>query len=237
MINLLYKRQFRVNDRMSVVIPTLRDIFEFGEEEYYSQVSSMTAMPIDMMAALDDVGIDFTTISEYDLFLLLFGGIKTQDTHLLLTGVDLSKFELSANTQNGTLVLYDAENDIVIDRAVHDKIARILRNIHHIEKDIRKPANNEAKKYLLERAHKKAKRRKGRESQSQLEPMITAVVNTEQFKYNYDTVLDLTIYQFNESVLQIVKKIDYDNRMHGVYSGTVSAKSLSQDDLNWMKHK
>jgi hypothetical protein len=25
--------------------------------------------------------------------------------------------------------------------------------------------------------------------------------------------------------------------MHGIYAGTVSAKDLSQDDLNWLTHK
>ena len=48
---------------------------------------------------------------------------------------------------------------------------------------------------------------------------------------------ELSIYQFNESVRQIIKKIDYDNKMHGIYAGTVSAKDLSQDDWNWLTHK
>ena len=63
------------------------------------------------------------------------------------------------------------------------------------------------------------------------------MVNTEQYKYGYESTRDLSIYQFNESVRQIIKKVDYDNRMYGVYSGTVSAKDLSQDDLNWLTHK
>lgn len=237
MINLLYERELRINDKISVVVPTLREIFEFGEEEYYSLISAFTAMPIDMMVVLEDAGIDYTTINEYDLFLLLFGGIKSRDTRLVLGDLDLSKFNIAANTQNGLLTLYDEENDIAIDRAIHDKIARRLRGIHHLEKDIRKPANKEAKDYMMERARKKAKRRKGREVNSQLEPVIIALVNTEQFKYDYETVLDLSIYQFNESAMQVVKKIDYDNRMFGVYSGTINAKSLRQEDLNWMTHK
>lgn len=71
---------------------------------------------------------------------------------------------------------------------------------------------------------------------SQLETLIVALVNTEQFSYDYESVKKMTIYQFNESVQQIVKKIEFDNRMHGVYSGTVSAKDLSEKDLNWMVH-
>ena len=74
---------------------------------------------------------------------------------------------------------------------------------------------------------------------SQLEGLIVALVNTEQFHYGFEGTRELSIYQFNEGVRQVIKKIDYDNRMHGVYApGTVSAKRFgAKDDLNWLTHK
>lgn len=81
------------------------------------------------------------------------------------------------------------------------------------------------------------RRQKNRATDSQLEELIVAMVNTEQYHYGFEGTRELSIYQFNESVHQVIKKIDYDNRMHGIYSGTVSAKDLSQDDLNWLTHK
>ena len=151
--------------------------------------------------------------------------------------MDFLKFKIAVNQQNGNIVLHDWENNITIDRAIYNKIAGVLRKIHHFEKNRRKPANEEAKKYMLERAKKKARRNARREQTSQLEPLITAMVNTKEFKYDYESVRGLSIYQFNESVRQIVKKVDYDNLMHGVYAGTINTKELSQDDLNWLVHK
>ena len=90
---------------------------------------------------------------------------------------------------------------------------------------------------MIDRAKKKLKRERDKVRSSQLEPLIISMVNTEQYKYNFATTRDLSIYQFNESVRQIINKVDYDNRMHGVYAGTVSIKDLSQDDLNWIVHK
>ena len=89
---------------------------------------------------------------------------------------------------------------------------------------------------MIEVERKKQKRRLRRKMQerSELEQLIVALVNTEQFKYNYETVRDLSIYQFRESAKQIVKKIDYEHRMHGVYSGTVSVKDIKQEDLIWI---
>ena len=69
-------------------------------------------MPIDLMVQLDDIGIDFTSIDEYDLFLLMFTGLKNQDTKLIFGDLDLSKFELATNQENGNIVLVDKKNDI-----------------------------------------------------------------------------------------------------------------------------
>ena len=235
-INLLYKKTYPINDAISVVIPSVGEILE-DEDGYYSLVSVLTAMPIDMMVQLDDIGIDFSKIDEYELFLLLFPAIREQDTRLIFGDIDMTAFEMAVNEQNGEYVLVDREHDIVIDRLIHGLIADALRKLHHLEKDIRKPGNDAAKKYLLERARKKQKRDKNRKEVSQIEQLIIAMVNTEQYKYDFERTRELSIYQFNESVRQIIKKVDYDNRMYGVYTGNINAKELSQDDLNWLTHK
>ena len=234
--NFLYKRNIPINDKIAVYVPDVGEIL-CGEDEYYSVVSLFTAMPVDYLVQLDDAGIDFTAINEWQMFLLFFNGLKNMDTHLVLGSLDLSKFNIGVNEQNGEVVLMDTENDIRIDRSIHGQIANALRKIHHLEKNRRKPANEDAKQYMLEKARKKMKRRRNRVDDSQLESLIIAMVNTEQFKYDFEGTRELSIYQFNESVRQIIKKVDYDNRMYGIYSGTVSAKDLSPDDLNWLTHK
>lgn len=234
--NLLYRTQIEINDKICVLIPTVGEILEC-EDEYYDQVFMLTAMPIDMMVQLDDAGVDFSQINEYELFIMLFEGLKQRDTSMILGSLDLSGFQPAINEQNGTIVLRDEVNGICIDRAIHGQIAATLRKIHHLEKNIRKPGNGEARDFMIRRAREKLRRKKNRTTDSELESLIVAMVNTEQFRYGFEGVKDLTIYQFNESVHQVINKIDYDNRMHGVYSGTVSVKDLSQDDLNWLKHK
>lgn len=234
--NFLYKRILPINDKISVYVPYVGEILQC-EDEYYSMVSLFTAMPIDYMVQLDDAGIDFTEINEWQMFLLFFNGLKSRNTSMVLGDLDLSRFEVGVSEQNGHVVLIDTEHDIRIDRAIHGQIADTLRKIHHLEKNRRKPANGDAKKYMLERARKKMKRRQNRVEDSQLESLIIAMVNTEQFKYDFEGTLELSIYQFNESVRQIIKKVDYDNRMYGIYAGTVNAKEMNPDDLNWLIHK
>lgn len=235
-LNLLYKKEYSINDRIIIRIPTVGEILEC-EDEYYGLVSMLTAMPIDMMVQLSDAGIDFTEINEWDLFLLFFTTLKERDTSLIFGDLDLRKFHMAYNDKNKTAFIVDKETGVRIDRAIHGQIASTLRKIHHLEKNIRKPANSEAKEYMIRRAREKMMRQKKRVSDSQLEGLIVALVNTEQFHYGFEGTRELSIYQFNESVRQVIKKIDFDNKMHGIYAGTISAKDLSQDDLNWLSHK
>lgn len=233
--NLLYRRDYPVTDSISVVIPTVGQILD-NEDLYNDVVSAFTAMPIDFMVQLDDAGIDFTTINAFDLFIMLSEGLKKVDTSLVLKDINLSEFELCVNNQTKKLVLYNQESGIEIGRREHSQIASTLRRINHLEKNRKKPGNDDAKQYMLERMRQKMKRHPRAEA-SQLEQLIVAMVNTEQFKYDFESVRNITIYQFNECVRQIVNKVNYDNRMIGVYSGTVNVKELSQDELNWLVHK
>ena len=164
----------------------------------------------------------------------MFGSLAAMDTSLIFGDLDLSKFKLVVNEKAQMATLTDEENGIVIDKLVHAQMAATLRKLHGLEKEKRKPANEDAKQFLLERARAKQKRQKNRKHDSQLEALIISMVNTPEFKYDYETVGGLTIYQFNRSVRQVINRVDFDKTMIGVYAGTVDAKKLSKDRLTWI---
>lgn len=235
-LNLLYQTEYRINDDIKVVIPTVGQVVDH-EDEYYSLVTSFTAMPIDLMVQLDDLGINFEEITDYELFILLFNGIRLQDTSLILKDLNLSSFILDCDEDRKDLFLIDPATGVKIDKAVYHQIAAILRKIHHITKNIKRPGNEDARKYMLERAREKQKRASRRKVDSYTESLIVAMVNASEFKYDYSSVRDLTIYQFNRSVRQIVRKVDFDNKMVGIYTGNLDPKTISQDELNWLVDK
>ncbi len=231
--NILYKSFVNINDKIQIVIPTVEQVLD-NEADYYGLVSALTAMPIDMMVQLDDAGIDFTTIDEFQLFQLMFMSIQKMDVSLIFGDLDISNFELVVNPVNQELMFYDEESEIAIDKAIYEDIANTLRKINHLEKNLRKPGNEEAKDYLIDRERRKQRRRKNKPQTSQLEPLVLALVNTQEFKYDFEGVRNLTIYQFNSSVRQVIKRIEYGNRMFGVYSGSIDVKSINKDDLTWI---
>ena len=159
--NILYKSEIQLIDGISIQIPTVGEVLE-DEAAYFNQVSLLTSMPIDLMVPLDEMGVDFAEISEYDLFLRMFYSIKEQDAHLIFGDLDISKFEVGRRIIDNSLVLYNPEKDITIDKKIASGISEALRKIHHLKKNRRKPGNKEARDYMLERAKTKARRNKNK---------------------------------------------------------------------------
>jgi hypothetical protein len=232
---MLYETEHKINDHITIKIPTLREIVD-NEEAYYSAVALIISTPYDMMVQLADINVDFTTITDWDLFCLLFNELQNRDLSLIFGDLNFRDFETAINKQNGNIVLINSKTGVVIDRAIHDKVCRFLRKILCIEKNNKRPANDEAKKFMLERARRHLKRNRKHFETSQLEEFIVALVNTSEFSYDYTSVLDLTIYQFNVSLHQIIKKDKYDKLMIGCYAGTVNMKELDQKELNWISN-
>ena len=103
------------------------------------------------------------------------------------------------------------------------------------EKVKSKPGNESAKRYLLEKERKRLKRNANKKTEPYLEKLVIALVNTNEFSFDYDTCMDLSIYRFNQSFKQIQHKINFDNTMTGVYSGTIdTSKMNNKDSLSWI---
>lgn len=204
------------------------------EDDYFDCVYSIIATPYEMMVPLDDAGIDFSQIGDWELFLLMFMGLREKDTSLVFGDLDLKKFQFAENENTKMTILTDPESGAIIDKTVYKTICGHLRRMLDIPKEDKKPGNEEAKRYMLEKARKRAKRQKKKQRPSQLEGVIISLVNTAEFPYNYETVKELTIYQLYKSLKQVSHKIHFDNTMIGCYAGTVKTSDLKQSDLTWL---
>ena len=237
--SILYAHSYPINDKIAITIPTVGQVID-DEENYNSIMAAVTAYPQDFMVELDDIGIDFADITPYELFLLLFPGLKDVDTSLVLGGLKVENFKRVVNPQNEEIVLLDKENDIVIDKHIHHMMRTALYQINHIERHDTTPGNSAARDYMIERARKKKKRvmrRRKNVQKTGLEELIVSLVNSEQYKYNFEETRNLSIYQFYSSLHQIVKKTNYNNLMIGYYTGSIESKSIKRSELNWLTSK
>lgn len=209
-----------------------------NEQHYYSLIYSLTATPYQYMVQLDDMGIDFTQITDYQLFMMLFLVFAKGDLSILFGDIDLSDMIVTTDPQNGLPVLYSPRNQITIDEFVYNQIVNSIRKINNLKRENRKPGNESARKYLLERNRKKQRRNANKSYEPYLEKLVIALVNRPEFKYNYEQVVELSIYKFNQSFKQIQHKITFDNTMIGVYAGTVDISRLGDRScLSWISVK
>lgn len=224
-----------VSEFLVVRQPTLGEIAEYGDAAYYSMISSLCATPTDYMVFLEDqVGVAYETFPELMLFALIIKSLSVQDTRILLGELDLSTFSIGSE-KDGSVVLRNAEGQTIND-AMYQFFMRTLRTMHGIQKNVKIPGNAAAKKYNLYQARRAADRQKakGNEPTDVLTPLICSMVNAEQFKYDYKTVFQLTLFQFNNSIKCVQRVKSYDNIMHGIYAGTVDAKSIPKRELTWL---
>ena len=234
---LLNATSVEIVPNLSIRIPTVGEILE-DEDKYYGIVSSLTASPFQYMVQLDDMGIDYTQITDYQLFMMLFPMYAQSDLSLIFGDLDTSDFNVYINQDDDSQVIYSPSNNIVIDELVYNDLSDMMRKINLFEKVKSKPGNESARKYLLEKERKKQKRNAKKPRFPYLEKMVIALVNTSEFPYNYETCMDLSIYKFNQSLQQIQRKIAFDNTMVGVYAGTVdTSKMADKDALSWIPNK
>lgn len=221
--------------KLSIRIPTVGEILD-DEFTYYNIISSLTATPYQYMVQLDDMGVDFTTITDYQLFVMLFSIYARSDLSMVFGNLNTSNFEIR---QNGSLqYLYDPDNNLEINEKIYYDIVNIIRKINLLERVNYKPGNESARKYLLEKERKKQKRSAAKKQVPYLEKLVIALVNTSEFPYDYDSCMDLSIYKLHQSFKQIQHKIAFDNTMVGIYAGTVDTSKLSNKDiLSWIPSK
>lgn len=222
---------------LSIRIPTVGEILE-NEQHYYSLISSLTATPFQYMVQLDDIGFDFTAVTDYQLFMMLFPSFVQGDISILFGDVDLSDIQIQKNDQNDMLALYSRKNNLIIDEYIYSQLVDTIRKINNLTKENRKPGNIEAKEFRIKLERKKQKRNANKPYEPYLEKIVVALVNRPEFKYNYETVENLTIYQFNQSFEQIKTSINFDNTMIGVYAGTIDTSKLKDRScLSWLQIK
>ena len=187
---------------LSIRIPTVGEIID-NEQHYYNLVYSLTATPFQYMVQLDDMGIDFTKITDYQLFILLFTTWAKGDLSILFGDIDLSDICICENRENNTFVLYSSKNNIMIDEFIYSQIVDTIRKINNLKKETRKPGNDEAKEFRIKLERRKQKRIANKPYEPYLKKLVITLVNNPDFNYNYEQVRNLTIYQFYQILEQI----------------------------------
>lgn len=221
-----------INERISVRQPTLREMISIGEEEYFGLVYAATAISSDMKSMLWDAGVDWTEFSDLETFYLMMSGMTRDKTAVLFGDLDFTQFGLYKRDDGDLLML--SKDGVVIDMYIHKRIHEFLCKVHGIKKQPEFAGNKLTKMVMIEDDRQRIKKGAAKTYESYMLPLISAMVNSEGFKYNLETVQDLKLYAFMDSVRRIQTIKSADHLTDAYYSGNLDVDKFDTSKLDWL---
>ena len=230
---------FVINKYITIYNPSVFEIKDFGEDIYFGVLNLFTRKPYDIAVELYDHGIDYQSITDWDLFYKTAPNIPLEFSCILFGKFNFSDLVPYVNEKNGMKCLVNKHNpQICIDEVIYKQIVTYLRYVHFISENVEYDVGNSmAKKFLINRMRRKMeKRRKDLESgkikkQSQLFNIIKYCVNNSNFKYDYSTVMNLKLNLLYESYYFMVHNGERNNVISGIYHGTIDSSKLKDKNI------
>ena len=231
-------KDFEVSKYIIIHQPTLDEICDFGEKKYYQTIYNFVATPQSMKAQLwTEWGIDYMDLTPYQLFYnLIIKLMDNKNTSIIFGNLDFSKFVPLKKESNDVCLCQVIDGELVeFDEYTYNLVVDYICKTHFIERDLKIPANNSTKRFLIEDAIDEMNRNKNIEYHSNLKNLISAMINCEGFKYNHSQVWGMKINAFMDSVRRIGKIKNANLLLQSGYSGFgINLKEINKKQLDWL---
>lgn len=193
-LQLYFGDDYIINDYIKITQPLIGQVVDYGEARYFSTVHTLTAIPSDMKSQLWDMGLDWTEMEDFELFMMLAQTLTPERTGILFGDLDFSKLKPFKNNQNGDIVLADKETGLIVDKMIYLRIMSYLRKLHNITPKVEKAANKMTKRVLIDEDRQKILHAQNKPFKSYLLPLISAIKVKQG--YTKDYVRNMGLYEF-----------------------------------------
>lgn len=229
-IGLIGKKNYKYNNKLTLLIPTINQMRgdnEISENLFWQEVNLFSQTPSDNIAQLALAGIDFTTLSEYMYFLLIFQQLKVinnqnNNKSQLFIDMNLWDLELKEDNYNGSVTLND-RNGIVINETIYEELSELVCYFTCRKRTNPKKFGNEyAKKKRIEveiKKLEKLKEKQDKDDSNLFDKLILRLVCNANFPYNFTTIGEVTLFEFMYSLKQIDKDISVNDVMQSRFYG------------------
>ena len=224
---------FVVNDYITITLPKIGELVKYGERQYYSMIQTVTAIPSEMKSQLWDMGIDWTQITDFQLFMMLAPTLSQEQTSIAFGDLNFQALRPYENPQNGMVRLFDPDTGVVIDELAYGKISSYLCSAHNLTKKVEKAANEYTKKILIDEDKQKIEYNKKQPYKSFLKPLISAVKC--RMGYTLDYVKNMGLYEFMDDVSRLQIIVNSDALLQGSYSGMIDTKKIPKREFDWCR--
>ena len=232
-----------INNAITIKHPKIGDIVELNEQDYFSTVYTLAAIPSDMKSQLWDLGICWEDITDFELFVMLSRSLPIDKTKVFFGDIDFGKFDIMQNTVNDELVMVQKVNPtesnpdglIIIDTYIYLQIVEYIRKLHNIVPKVEKAGSNTVRRILIEEDRRKLMKVKDEGYKSQLLPLISSLINCSEFKYGLNEIRQMPIYAFMDSISRVQVIKSSTALLQGCYSGMIDSSKIDKKELNWMR--
>ena len=232
-LKLYFGEPFVVNQYITIFQPTIGDIIEYGEKEYYSMVQTLTAIPSDMKSQLWDMQLDWNKISDFQLFTMLAKSFSQKQTAIILGDLDLQRMTPVENLQNGEIVLKDPLTGAIIDELAYMTMSAYLCKLHNITKKVEKAGNKFTKQVLIDEDRQKKEYNAKQPYKSFLMPLVSSIKVRQGYTREY--IKNMGLYEFFDDVNRAQILVNTDALLSGAYSGMMDTSKIKKSEFNWMR--
>lgn len=224
-----------INEHIQIHQPTVGEIVEMGEREYYGMLSAFTAIPSDLIGQLWKQGIDWMELSDFELFIMLVRALPVEQTKILFgEKIDFTKFNLYLNKQN-QMIYMENDNGVKIDVNIYTKMAEFIRGMHEIKPKRRRAYNKATKKVMVDEALAILARESDKPYKAMLRNLISSMVCNPGYKYDLEGTKSLGIVAFMDFVKRVQIIQNANQLVMGAYCGNVDVSKIDKKEFDWMR--
>lgn len=224
---------YQVTDKITITQPTLNQIADMGEQNYFSAMQRLCSTSSDMKWILHTMGYDWEQVDDYQMFQIIAQSITRDQTQLVLGDVDLSKMRLYRKRDSDDVAMVDVETGVTIDEMVYLKMVSYLRKVHGFKRNVCRAESEFSHDMILEVDRMDMENAKNKPYKSFLLPLISSVKARQG--YTKETIFNMQIAEFFDEVNRLQIIVNTDALLGGVYSGMMDTKKVKKSEFNWMR--
>lgn len=232
-LKLYFGDPYVINQYLTIYQPTIGNIIDYGEREYYSMIQTLTAIPSEMKSSLWDSGLDWNQVEDFQLFIMISRSFSQKQTEIILGDIDLQRMQPRENLQNGEPILYDPITGAIIDELAYKTMSAYLCKLHNLTKKVEKAGNKYTKQVLIDEDRQKREYAVTQPYKSFLMPLVSSIKVRQG--YTRDYIRNMGLYEFFDDVNRSQIIVNTDSLLSGAYSGMMDTSKIKKSQFNWMR--
>lgn len=261
-LRLYFGDPYPISDNIVLNQPSLQEIMEYGESEFFSMVFVFIGNTTYRKLFLWENGIDWNKISDYELFINLVRMLPNDMTKVLFGDIDFTGFHLyeredpdpepepevklkpleknrrAMRLYERTHTFINEEQGVELDAETYKFIREVMREMFRSYPKTEYAVGKTTKELLISEEQAKIKRalkEADETTDSTLLPMISFCCNHPGFKYRRDELRNVKIYEFMDSVQRLQVYESTHALMGGMYSGFCDTSKIPHSQFDFMR--